>query len=176
VQRRTWCKIEGKICKVQAVRELELSQYGQSATTQKGTTHPSHNPSHNAERLETKNYQTLQLLLFIIITISITIPGKVYIAGGFNGQECLNTAEYYEPTTRQWTMIVPMRNRRSGIGVIAHDGCVYAVGGFNGITRMNNGEKYNPVTNVWTNITEMYSPRSNFGVEVRLEHFRLFTC
>jgi len=65
-------------------------------------------------------------------------------------------------------MIAQMRNRRSGIGVIAHDGFVYAVGGFNGITRMNNGEKYNPVTNSWSNITEMYSPRSNFGIEVGL--------
>jgi len=91
---------------------------------------------------------------------------KVFIAGGFNGQECLNTAECFDPKTRQWTMIAPMRNRRSGIGVIAHDGFVYAVGGFNGITRMNNGEKYNPVTNSWSNITEMYSPRSNFGIEV----------
>jgi len=91
----------------------------------------------------------------------------VFIAGGFNGQECLNTAECFDPKTRQWTMIAPMRNRRSGIGVVAHDGLVYAVGGFNGITRMNNGEKYNPVTNSWSNITEMYSPRSNFGIEVR---------
>ena len=90
----------------------------------------------------------------------------MFIAGGFNGQECLNTAEYFDPKTRQWTMIAPMRNRRSGIGVIAHDGFVYAVGGFNGITRMNNGEKYNPITNSWSNITEMYSPRSNFGIEV----------
>ena len=91
---------------------------------------------------------------------------KVFIAGGFNGQECLNTAECFDPKTRQWTMIAPMRNRRSGIGVIAHDGFVYSVGGFNGITRMNNGEKYNPMTNSWSNITEMYSPRSNFGIEV----------
>lgn len=100
------------------------------------------------------------------------VVDKVFIAGGFNGQECLNTAECFDPKTRQWTMIAPMRNRRSGIGVIAHDGFVYAVGGFNGITRMNNGEKYNPVTNSWSNITEMYSPRSNFGIEVRNRRYR----
>ena len=59
-----------------------------------------------------------------------------------------------------------MRNRRSGVGVIAHAGHIFAIGGFNGITRMNNGEKYNPLTNQWTTIAEMYSPRSNFGIEV----------
>ncbi len=61
-----------------------------------------------------------------------------------------------------------MRNRRSGVGVISHDGCIFAIGGFNGITRMNNGEKYNPRTNQWTTIAEMYSPRSNFGIEVKI--------
>ena len=100
-------------------------------------------------------------------SVSFSTAGRVYIAGGFNGQECLNSAEYYDSATNQWTMIAPMRNRRSGVGVIAHYGHVYSVGGFNGITRMNNGERYNPETNSWSNIAEMYSPRSNFGIEVR---------
>ncbi len=94
--------------------------------------------------------------------------GKVYIAGGFNGTECLSSAECYSPATNQWTIIQGMRNRRSGVGVISHDGCIFAIGGFNGITRMNNGEKYNPRTNQWTTIAEMYSPRSNFGIEVNI--------
>ena len=34
----------------------------------------------------------------------------------------------YCPTANQWTAIQGMRNRRSGIGVIALDGMVYAVG------------------------------------------------
>ena len=91
---------------------------------------------------------------------------RMYICGGFNGQECLNSCESYNPATNQWTLIAPMRNRRSGVGVIGHDGFLYAIGGFNGITRMNNGEKWNPTTNTWSVIAEMYSPRSNFGIEV----------
>ncbi len=102
--------------------------------------------------------------------------GKVYIAGGFNGQECLSTAEAYNPATNQWTLIQPMRNRRSGVGVVAHEQCLYAIGGFNGITRMNNGERYNPANNQWTNISEMYSPRSNFGIEVSLTVFYMVEC
>ena len=94
------------------------------------------------------------------------IPGKIYICGGFNGQECLNNAETYDPNTNQWTMVAPMRNRRSGVGVIAYRDHIYALGGFNGITRMNTGEKYNPSTNTWHTIPEMYNPRSNFAIEV----------
>jgi len=48
------------------------------------------------------------------------MPGKIYICGGFNGQECLHNAESYDPAANQWTMIAPMRNRRSGVGVIAY--------------------------------------------------------
>ena len=54
--------------------------------------------------------------------------GQVYICGGFNGHECLSSAEVYAPSINQWTVIQGMRNRRSGIGAIALDGMVYAVG------------------------------------------------
>ncbi|GFO21308.1 kelch-like protein 10 [Plakobranchus ocellatus] len=92
--------------------------------------------------------------------------GKVFICGGFNGQECLNTAEYFDPVTSQWTLITSMNNRRSGVGVIAYNGCLYALGGFNGVTRMNTGERYCPRTRQWMDIPEMYSPRSNFATEI----------
>lgn len=52
---------------------------------------------------------------------------QVYICGGFNGNECLSTAEVYDTTTDQWTFISPMRSRRSGVGVIAYGKQVYAV-------------------------------------------------
>lgn len=52
---------------------------------------------------------------------------QVYICGGFNGNECLFTAEVYNTESNQWTVIAPMRSRRSGIGVIAYGEHVYAV-------------------------------------------------
>ena len=48
--------------------------------------------------------------------------------GGFNGQESLNSVEYYNPNTNQWTMVRPMKDRRSGVGVSAHRGQLYAAG------------------------------------------------
>ena len=108
---------------------------------------------------------------------------RIYVCGGFNGQECMNSAEYFDPKTNQWTIIAPMRHRRSGIGVIAYRNSIYALfvtttilvstrnsflsrGGFNGSTRMNSGERYNPKTNTWMSIPDMYNPRSNFAIEV----------
>lgn len=52
---------------------------------------------------------------------------QVYICGGFNGNECLSTAECYNPETDQWTLIASMGNRRSGIGVVAYADHVFAV-------------------------------------------------
>ncbi|KAF7486146.1 Hypothetical predicted protein [Marmota monax] len=91
---------------------------------------------------------------------------QVYICGGFNGNECLFTAEVYNTESNQWTVIAPMRSRRSGIGVIAYGEHVYAVGGFDGANRLRSAEAYSPVANTWRTIPTMFNPRSNFGIEV----------
>lgn len=54
--------------------------------------------------------------------------GKIYITGGFNGRECMSSAEVYDPELNQWTLIAPMRLRRSGVSCIAYHGFVYALG------------------------------------------------
>ena len=48
------------------------------------------------------------------------LSDRIYICGGFNGSECLGHAECYDPRANQWTMLTPMRSRRSGVGVIAY--------------------------------------------------------
>lgn len=70
----------------------------------------------------------------------------IYICGGFNGIECLNSCESYSAETNQWTIITPMRNRRSGVSCIGYHSSVFVIGGFNGISRMCGGEKFNPDT------------------------------
>jgi hypothetical protein len=69
-------------------------------------------------------------------------PGKVYIAGGFNGDQCLCSAECYDPCIDQWTMIRSMSCTRSGLAVCVYNGTIYVVGGFDGESRLKSG---NPV-------------------------------
>lgn len=52
----------------------------------------------------------------------------MYICGGFNGRQCLSTAESYDPITDQWTLIASMSSARSGIGVVVYEDQIYAVG------------------------------------------------
>lgn len=98
--------------------------------------------------------------------LTINAADKIYITGGFNGQECMNTVECYDPNTNVWTLVTPMQTRRSGVSCIAYHECLYVIGGFNGLYRMSTGEKFDPVTNRWSPVVEMGSPRSNFAIEV----------
>ncbi|CAH0714340.1 unnamed protein product, partial [Brenthis ino] len=91
---------------------------------------------------------------------------KIYITGGFNGQECMNSVEVYDPDTNQWTNLAPMRSRRSGVSCIAYHNKIFVIGGFNGISRMCSGEVFDPNTNTWSPVPDMYNPRSNFAIEV----------
>ncbi|KAH7961466.1 hypothetical protein HPB52_009287 [Rhipicephalus sanguineus] len=107
-----------------------------------------------------------------------THDGYVYVTGGFSGNECLSSAERYDPTTDQWTAIASMRYRRSGVGCIGFRDCVYAmggfnghqqaiidnlvfaIGGFNGESTTNLVECYDPTTNQWCEATDMNETRS----------------
>lgn len=96
-----------------------------------------------------------------------SFDGKIYICGGFNGHECLNTAEYYNPEIDKWTLLPSMSIRRSGVSCVCYDGIIYVIGGFNGTHRMSSGEKFDLRQNgQWSPIANMFYPRSNFGLEV----------
>lgn len=73
------------------------------------------------------------------MTQVFTLSGKVYIAGGFNGQQVLNSAECYDPDTDVWTNITDMSSQRSGVRLVAYFNQIYVIGGFNGSARLATG-------------------------------------
>jgi len=91
--------------------------------------------------------------------------GKIYVAGGKNGFNYLNTVEAYDPANDTWTQKAPMSQGRSGVRLVeADNGKIYAIGGFDGSSYLNTVEEYNPANNSWTVKTGMYTPRSDFGI------------
>lgn len=64
---------------------------------------------------------------------------KIYIVGGFNGQDVLRSAEVFDIKTNQWSYIHSMINPRTGVSLVAFRDCLYAFGGFNGTIRLNSG-------------------------------------
>ncbi|CAK6976756.1 kelch-like protein 10 [Scomber scombrus] len=91
---------------------------------------------------------------------------KIYICGGFNGEELLSSAECYNPQSNQWTMIASMGSGLNGAAVIAYKDLIYVVGGFNGVNCVNTVIAYDPVSHRWRAIPPMINSRSNFGIAV----------
>ena len=55
--------------------------------------------------------------------------GKVYIAGGCQGQETLKTCEVYNPLTNEWQLMPSLRVSRMSASMVCHEGRLYVLGG-----------------------------------------------
>ncbi|GFN92473.1 kelch-like protein 10 [Plakobranchus ocellatus] len=102
------------------------------------------------------------------------LDGFIYAMGGFEGpprnpsgvinSPRLRSAERFNPSTNQWTLIANMRERRSDASATSLNGEIYICGGFNGSECLCSAEVYNPVSDQWTLIPPMSSRRSGVGV------------
>lgn len=50
------------------------------------------------------------------------LEGFMYVIGGAESWNCLNTVERYNPENNTWTLIAPMNVARRGAGVAVHAG------------------------------------------------------
>jgi kelch-like protein 10 len=89
------------------------------------------------------------------------LDNLIYIVGGYDGTDYLNTVQRYDPLTKNWQDCACMYQSRCYVSVCSQDGKIYALGGFNGITRTNSGETYNSGLNQWEMIPAMHCKRSD---------------
>ena len=75
--------------------------------------------------------------------------GKVYIAGGSQGQEALNTCEVYNPLTNEWQLMPSLRTPRMSASMVCHDGQLYVLGGVNSSTRVLSVETFDSEQSQW---------------------------
>uniref|UniRef100_A0A673TZI9 Influenza virus NS1A binding protein n=1 Tax=Suricata suricatta TaxID=37032 RepID=A0A673TZI9_SURSU len=92
------------------------------------------------------------------------LGGYLYIIGGAESWNCLNTVERYNPENNTWTLIAPMNVARRGAGVAVLDGKLFVGGGFDGSHAISCVEMYDPTRNEWKMMGNMTSPRSNAGI------------
>jgi N-acetylneuraminic acid mutarotase len=88
-------------------------------------------------------------------TASILTNGKVLIAGGWNYNVVLDSAELYNSSTGAWTMTSDMHIARRGhtASTLTNEQ-VLVTGGFNSIS-LNSAELYDPSTDTWTTTGNM---------------------
>ena len=60
------------------------------------------------------------------------ISGLIYVIGGMNGMGMeVGTVFSYNPVTREWTTLTPLRRERAYVGLTVLDDQIYVVGGWN---------------------------------------------
>lgn len=67
----------------------------------------------------------------VIINILLgvcALGNHIFVMGGYDGTNQLNTVERYEVETDTWTFAASMRHRRSALGVTALHGRIYVMG------------------------------------------------
>ena len=66
---------------------------------------------------------------------AVGVGDRVWLVGGFDGENCLNSVMVLNTVTGRWRRGPDMQIARSGLGCEYLDGWVYAVGGMGGVSR-----------------------------------------
>ena len=57
-----------------------------------------------------------------------SLGNQIFVMGGYDGTNQLNTVERYDVETDTWSFAASMRHRRSALGVTALHGRIYVLG------------------------------------------------
>eukprot|EP00102_Acyrthosiphon_pisum_P018706 XP_016655916.1 PREDICTED: ring canal kelch homolog [Acyrthosiphon pisum] len=96
------------------------------------------------------------------------INNNLYAVGGHDGiYNCLNSAEKFDCSTKEWRMISSMPTARSNLGVGVLNNLLYAVGGSDdSVEGLNSVECYHPSLDTWIPVAEMCKGRFGVGVGI----------
>jgi hypothetical protein len=92
--------------------------------------------------------------------------GRIYVLGGRAGGGNLAVAERYNPGSRAWATLPPLRFARSGFAAASAGGKVIAFGGEEltpGGTTIRQVELFDPGERVWSRLPGMRTPRHGLG-------------
>lgn len=94
---------------------------------------------------------------------TVFMDGSIFIIGGFDGNQYLNSVYRFFPDDKTWEERAPMYIMRCYVSAVELNGLIYACGGFDGRNRQDSVEKYDPLKNQWTHVQPMWRKRSDAG-------------
>jgi DNA-binding CsgD family transcriptional regulator len=95
--------------------------------------------------------------------------GRLYLFGGWDGSQYLDTVYRYDPDSDAWKAMSPMPTARAFAGAAAAGGKIFVLGGFDGISALDINEVYIPEReavdeNPW--LTAKSMPDSRYGMGI----------
>lgn len=61
---------------------------------------------------------------------AIAFGGKIYVIGGRDGSELLESVEVYDPATNEWESAHDLHVEKEGLAAVLHAGTIFLLGGF----------------------------------------------
>merc|ERR550517_2045932 len=88
---------------------------------------------------------------------AVVHDGKIYIAGGCNGADYLDSAEMFDPTSNTWVCLPKMKKKRGGVCCAIFEDKLYALGGCDGTSRFTSVEylDLNDMSKGWSDTAPM---------------------
>lgn len=89
---------------------------------------------------------------------AVTLNDEIFIFGGYDGQNVLNSCEVYNVKLNRWQHIAPMRKSRMKHSAVAHGDKIYVIGGVSDIrggSVFSSVECYVPEKNLWMSAPDM---------------------
>jgi DNA-binding CsgD family transcriptional regulator len=94
--------------------------------------------------------------------------GKIYVFGGWDGQQIVDNVYLFDPESKLWTEIPPMPTPRSYSGAVVVGTKIYVIGGWDGKQALTINEVYQPdstsQSSRWTQAAPLSSGRYAMGI------------
>ncbi|HIE57118.1 MAG TPA: helix-turn-helix domain-containing protein [Anaerolineales bacterium] len=89
--------------------------------------------------------------------------GKLYLFGGWDGEQYTNRALRYDPSLDVWNEIPPMPTARGYAGAAVSGGMIHVMGGDDGSQMLTAHDVYAPDKGVWDTFSPLPAVRSRFA-------------
>lgn len=94
---------------------------------------------------------------------AVAVNNRVYVVGGCNQAQSLQSVEVYNPDTDIWYSIASTIEIRSGLGVALLGDSICAVGGYNGTDCSTTVEAYDLKKKKWSHYVNIHFGKRRFG-------------
>ena len=112
--------------------------------------------------IENFNYLTnswsidhMKLLINSAFHEVVELEGKLYVVGGYDGQQYLDSLYCFDMSIMLWEEMSSIMSKRCYFATTVFDGKIFALGGHDGSRRLKTVEIYDPSSNMWTEMPSM---------------------